>query len=90
MSNVNLLPYDYFVRRLQQRMTAIFVVLFAIITTCVIMAALALERNGRRTLQAHEHIRASYEEAARLIELMQRLEAQRTTMLKKADRKSVV
>ncbi len=85
MSTINLLPQDVVQRRSQSRANLICVTLFAVVTASIGGAALVSERNTRRTREVCQRINASYTEAAKLIDQVYRLEAQKRTMLRKAE-----
>ena len=84
MSTVNLLPQDYVQRRSQQRANGMCMALFGMVALAVGGAALVSERATRNTRGVCERINASYADAARLIDEVHQLEAQKRTMLDKA------
>jgi Tfp pilus assembly protein PilN len=85
MSTINLLPQDYIQRRSQARPNLICTILFAIVIAAIGGAALVSERRSKSTRAVCDRINASYEQAARLIQEMHELEAQKRTMLGKAE-----
>jgi Tfp pilus assembly protein PilN len=85
MSTVNLVPGDYLQRRSQRRANGISFVLLAVVMASVGGAALVSERSSRHTRGVCERINAQYAEAAKLIDEMHQLEAQKRRMLQKAE-----
>lgn len=85
MSTINLLPNDHIERRAIRRANLMCLVLFAIVTTSVLAAALVSEQNSSHTRGIRDRVDAAYADAARMILQMQHLEAQRSRMLHKAE-----
>jgi len=81
---VNLLPEDYVQRRSQHRANLICMVLFAVAAGSVAAASLVSERTSRNTREVCERINKSYTDAAKLIDEVHQLEAQKRKMLEKA------
>ena len=81
---INLLPEEYVQRRSQQRANLICMVLFAVAAAAVGAASLVSERTSRNTREVCERINAAYADAAKLIDEVHQLEAQKRTMLEKA------
>ena len=81
---INLLPEEYVQRRSQQRANLICMVLFAVAAAAVGAASLVSERTSRNTREVCERINAAYADAAKLIDEVHQLEAQKRTMLDKA------
>jgi len=84
MSTINLLPEDYLTRRYQNRANTVCIILFSVVMAGVGAATLVSERNSWRTRQVRDRVNASYAEAAKLLTQMQKLEATRRQMVKKA------
>lgn len=84
MSLVNLLPEDYVARRAQKRANRLCALLFGVVMTGVVAAAVVSEQGHRRTRQVCDRVNLSYADAAKLIRQMQELEATKQEMLKKA------
>ena len=85
MSTMNLLPRDYVQRRSQHRANVICIVLLAVVLGSVAGAGLVSERSSRNTRQVCDRINRAYEDAAKLIDEVRQLEAQKRTMLVKAE-----
>lgn len=85
MSTINLLPKDYLSRRLRQRTTVLCLALFGAVTLGVVGAYVASERSYQHTRDIRDEVEASYSSAARLIEQMQHLKAQKAKLLRKAE-----
>jgi Tfp pilus assembly protein PilN len=81
---INLLPEDYVQRRSQHRANLICMVLFAVAAGSVAAASLVSERTSRNTRAVCERINKSYADAAKLIDEVHELEAQKRKMLQKA------
>ncbi len=86
MSTINLLPRDYLQRRSQRRGNLICLSLLVAVAGSVGAAALVTERNARNTRRVEAEVSAQYAEAAKLIDEMHQLEAQKRRMLDKAKR----
>ncbi|MDY6914163.1 MAG: PilN domain-containing protein [Planctomycetota bacterium] len=85
MSIVNLLPDDYIEQQRNSRANRMCLVLFLVVMTGVITAAIVSERSGQHTQEILDRIEADYTEAARRIEQMHRLQGQKHVMLHKAE-----
>lgn len=85
MSMINLLPKDHLERGARRRSTLLCVVLFGVVMAGVAGAALVSRRSGRHTLEVRNRVNASYARAAELIAQMQRLQATKRAMCKKAE-----
>lgn len=85
MSIVNLLPRDYLKRRRQRRADLLLLVLFGAVMLGVVSATILSERSWRHTVKVAERVDQSYAEAAKLIDQLQQLQAQKQTMLRKAE-----
>ena len=86
MSTINLLPKDYIQRRSRHRANVMCLVLFIVVMIGLGGAVLVSERSRTYTCQTLECINADYAEAAKLVEQMHRLEAQRQYMQIKAQK----
>jgi Tfp pilus assembly protein PilN len=84
MSTINLLPEDYLKRRAQHHANVVCSILFVVVMGSVVGAALMSEQSAKHTQQVRDSVTASYDEAGRLIEQMQRLESRKGAMLAKA------
>jgi len=84
MSTINLLPEDYLERRARRRSTVLCLVLFALVMSGVVAAAVVSRRSGQRTLEVRNRVNASYARAAELIAQMQELEGRKRAMCEKA------
>ena len=84
MSTINLLPDDYLKQRAQHRVSMVCLALFVVVVIAVLGAYAATERSRARTLEVRDRVNAEYEEATRMIQEMQTLEAQKHMMLAKA------
>ena len=84
MSTINLLPQEYLQRRSQRRGNFICLVLLGLVMASTCGAALVSERTSRRTREVCQRINNSYAEAARLIDEVHELEAQKHRMIQKA------
>jgi hypothetical protein len=85
MITLNLLPDDFLKQRMQRRANYLCLILFCIVMAGVLAAAVASERNSRRTQEVADRVNAAYADAARLIAEMQQLQGQKQTMLSKAE-----
>ena len=85
MSFVNLLPEDYVVRQKQKRANLMCLLLFVTVMIGLVGAAVVSERKHQRTREVCERVDKSYEEAGKLIQQMQELDATRHKMLQKAN-----
>lgn len=85
MSIINLLPEDYLHQRAQMRANVMCAMLFAVVMAGVGGAALVSEQSTRNTTKVRDQVNASYAEAAKLLGQMQQLEAQKRTMITKAE-----
>jgi len=85
MSTINLLPDDYLSRRGRQRANVLCLILFGMVMGAITCAYVASERSYQHTRDVGKRIDASYAEASRLIEQMQRLKVQKTRLLRKAE-----
>ena len=85
MSTINLLPANYVRQRMQRRVNSVCLALFVVVVSSVICAHLVTDRSKRHTLEVRDRVDAEYAEATKLIQRMQRLEAQKAMMLHKAE-----
>ena len=85
MSIVNLLPEDYLRRRMQQRANVMCSVLFGVVMTGVLSAAVVSNQSIRHTREVSHRVSTAYADAAGQIEQMNQLMSQRQTMLRKAE-----
>jgi hypothetical protein len=85
MSIINLLPDDYLRRRAQHHANIVCSILFLVVMAGVVAAAAVSEQSTRHTLRVRDSVNASYEDAARMLEQMRRLDAQKGMMLSKAN-----
>jgi hypothetical protein len=85
MSTINLLPEDYKQRRSQHRGNTICMILFGVVIFAIGGAALVSEQSGQNTRNVGQRVDKAYAEAARLIDEMHELEAQKRKMLQKAE-----
>ena len=76
MSTINLLPKDYVERRWRRRANWLCLILFFLVMAGVLGAQVVSECSARHARQVLRRVDADYAEAAKLIEQMQRLEAQ--------------
>jgi Tfp pilus assembly protein PilN len=90
MNTINLLPEDYLQRRHQHRGNLICAMLFGIVIVSICGAAVVSERNCQRTREVCERMNTSYAEAAKLIDEVHELEAQKHKMLDKAKRSAAL
>ena len=84
MSTINLLPSDYIESRSRRRANVMCLILGVIVITAVAAAGVVSEQSSSHTQAVRDRVNASYTDAAKLISQMQRLEVQRTQMLRKA------
>ena len=84
MSQVNLLPEDYIAWRKQRRTSAICAVLFGVVMMGVLAGAVISERSHRHTREVRERVNQAYNDAEKLIQQVQNLEAKQQQMLQKA------
>jgi len=85
MSTINLLPKDYVESRIRRRANVMCLILFAIVLSAVLAAAVVSEQSSRHTQAVRDRIDASYADAAKFLAQMQTLEIQRSQMLHKAE-----
>lgn len=90
MNMTNLLPEDYLQRRRQHRGNLICMVLFGIVIVSICGAAVVSERNSQRTREVCDRMNTAYAEAAKLIDEVHQLEAQKHKMLDKAKRSAAL
>jgi Tfp pilus assembly protein PilN len=90
MSTINLLPEDYLRSRARKRANILCLVLFAVVMAGVLTAAVVTDRNSRNTRNVCDQVNASYAEAAKLIEQVNRLRDHKTTLLAKAEQASAL
>jgi len=90
MSTINLLPEDYLRNRARKRANILCLILFAVVMVGVLAAAVVTDRNSRNTRKVCEQVNASYAEAARLIEQVNRLRDQKGILLGKAEQASAL
>ncbi len=84
MSTVNLLPQDYVQERRQRRPNAIAAALFGVVVLAIGCAAVISEQRSKHTRDVCERINAAYADAAKLIDEVHELEAQKRKMLQRA------
>jgi Tfp pilus assembly protein PilN len=84
MSTVNLLPQDYVQERRQRRPNAITAALFGVVVLAIGFAAVISEQRSRNTRDVCERINTAYADAAKLIDEVHELEAQKRKMLQRA------
>lgn len=84
MSQVNLLPEDYVAWRKQKRTAVICALMFVVVMVGVLAAAVVSERSHRHTREVRERVNQAYNDAEKLIQQVQDLEAKQRQMLKKA------
>lgn len=85
MSMINLLPDDYIKRQQQRRANFICMGLFVVVMAGVSLAVLTSQETSAHTLQVRDDVDQKYAEAAKAIEQMQQLRAQKHKMLQKAE-----
>lgn len=85
MSTINLLPEDYVERRWRRRAKLVCLILFILVMAGVLGAQGVSECSARRARQVLRRVDADYAEAARLIQQMQRLEAQERSLRSSAE-----
>lgn len=85
MSTINLLPDDYLKQRVRRRADTVCLSLFVVVVASVIGAYVVTERSRGHTLVVRDRVNAQYQEATKLIEQMQTLEAQKALMMRKAE-----
>ncbi len=90
MNTINLLPENYLQRRRQHRGNLICTVLFGVVIVSICGAAVVSERNCQRTRQVCDRMNAAYADAAKLIDEVHQLEAQKQKMLDKAKRSAAL
>jgi len=90
MNTINLLPEDYRQRRRQHRGNVICTVLFGVVIVSICGAAVVSERNSQRTREVCKRMNTAYAEAAKLIDEVHQLEAQKHKMLDKARRSAAL
>jgi Tfp pilus assembly protein PilN len=84
MSFINLLPKDYFARKAHRRANMLCLVLFGLVMAGVLGAAFVSDRGLQKTRRVYDRVNESYAEAGKLIGQMQKLEATKQEMFKKA------
>ncbi len=90
MNTINLLPQDYIQRRAQHRGNLICAVLFGIVIVSICGAAVVSERSNQRTREVCNRMNTAYADAAKLIDEVHKLEAQKQKMLDKAKRSAAL
>jgi len=85
MPESNFLPEDYVAERAEQRTNRIGLVLFVIVMTAVVGAFLVTNRQWAMVKQEQKEINLSYADAAKQIETLNVLEAQKKQILEKAE-----
>jgi len=90
MNTINLLPEDYLQRRRQHRGNLICAVLFGIVIVSICGAAVVSERSTQRTREVCDRMNTAYAQAAKLIDEVHQLEAQKGRMLDKAKRSAAL
>lgn len=90
MNTINLLPDDYRQRRRQHRGNLICAVLFGVVIVSVCGAAVVSERSSQRTREVCDRMNKAYADAAKLIDEVHQLEAQKGRMLDKAKRSAAL
>ena len=84
MSQVNLLPDDYIAWRKEKRTSVICAVLFGVVMMGVLAGAVISERSHRHTRDVRDRVNQAYNDAEKLIQQVQNLEAKQQQMLQKA------
>ena len=90
MSIINLLPDDYVQSRTRRRANTMCAILFAVVMSAVIGAAVVSKQSSQHTCLVRDQVNASYSEAAKLIDQMQQLQRQRASLIAKAERAAVL
>jgi Tfp pilus assembly protein PilN len=90
MSTINLLPEDCLRRRARKRANVLCMVLFGLVMAGVLGAGVVTDQHSRNTRRVCDQVNASYEDAARLIDQMQRLQEQKAVLLAKAEQASAL
>ncbi|MFP4104998.1 MAG: PilN domain-containing protein [Phycisphaerae bacterium] len=85
MSIVNLLPDDFLRNKRQRRANVLCLVLFGIVMAGVIAAMMVSERATQNNIAVRDRVDQQYAQAAQKIQRMQQLQAQKQTMIKKAE-----
>jgi Tfp pilus assembly protein PilN len=88
LSIINLLPDDYVRRKYRRRANLVCLSLFGIVMTAVLGAAFVCRETSRNTRQVSDQVNQSYAEAAKLIDQVQKLQAQKDTLMSKAEQAS--
>jgi Tfp pilus assembly protein PilN len=84
MNTINLLPQEYVQERGQRRTNGLIAILFGIVSVSIGGAAVISERHLRHTREVCQRINTAYADAAKLIDEVHQLEAQKHRMLQKA------
>lgn len=90
MSLLNLLPDDYLLQRGRRRENVLCLGLFAVVMIAVVGAILASGASSRQTCLVRDRVNAQYADAAKLIDQMQQLQAQKAALLAKAEQASAL
>jgi len=85
MSTINLLPDDYIRRYEQHRANTQCTILFALVMAGVLSATYVSHRRVSRTQAVLDELNVQYDDASKLIQQMQQLEARRQQVYRKAE-----
>lgn len=85
MSTMNLLPEDYIQRRRTRRSNLLCLGLFVLILAGVVTSILLSQRTCNNTQKVLDRVNGEFQEATKLIAQLQELEAQKRTMIQKAE-----
>lgn len=88
--NMSFLPEDYLEKRLARRTIVICVSLFAIVVLGVVGAYAVTSRQGRDVRKLQAQVNHQFEEAARRLDQLQKLQKQKQEMIDKAKLASVL
>lgn len=81
---MSFLPEDYLERKVQRRTNVICLSLFAVVMTAVVAAFFVTDRQRAEVLGLQASVNQQFEEAAKRLEQLEKLEQQRERMIRKA------
>lgn len=84
-NELSFLPDDYLARKAQRRTNVICALLFMIVMVAIGTAFTITERSGKAVETEHTNVERQYTEAAKRIQLKQKLEEKQATMEKQAE-----
>lgn len=84
MANTNFLPEDYVEKRSQRRTNLISLSLFIVVMSGIIAAFLVTDRHRVEVTQLRHQVNTQFEEAAKRLDQLEQLQAQKQEMVRKA------